>query len=264
MDTSTTFDPALCARYADIEDRHFWFRTRTRLITELARQVTAGLAPGYRVLEVGCGTGVLLRALESACTGGHVTGLDLYHEALSLCRSRSRAALIQADVRALPLTAGFSLVGMFDMLEHLPDDRAILDGLFGLVAPGGALILTVPAHASLWSYFDEANHHCRRYEPAELSEKLTRAGFAVEYLSNFMAATFPLIWLKRRWSGRDYAPAERTPDRARQLAFAELSIVPGVNGLLECVLAAEVALLARRVSLPFGSSLVAIARRVSK
>src|SRR5439155_18247453 len=134
-------------------------------------------------------------------------------------RRRSRAMLIQADIHHSPLGVPASLVGILDVLEHLPDDVAVLRDLRRMLAPRGVLLLTVPAHQSLWSYFDEASNHQRRYSPRELREKLRAAGFNVEYLSQFMMPLFPVMWL-----GRRIAAVSRRNTNPTQMARSELKI----------------------------------------
>lgn len=261
----TTFDSRFLDRFTEIEDRHFWFRARNRIIGAAAARLTAGLPAGYRVLEVGCGTGVVLAQLERSCPAGRVVGMDLYHNGLVHARRRTKCPLVQGDIHHLPFAPGFHLVGIFDVLEHIPDDRAILSRLFELTLPGGAVLLTVPAHQSLWSYFDEAAFHCRRYEAAQLRERLTSAGFVVEHLTEFMAATYPLVWLQRKVSSWRRRSGDDPMETAFQMTSRELSIVPVVNGALELILRAEARLLtalwARGRSLPLGTSLMAVARR---
>src|SRR5262245_7133302 len=187
-----SYDPSFFARLFAIEDRHFWFCARNHVISTIVSQLTTDLTAGYRVLEVGCGTGNVLRFLERACPRGTVIGMDLFGEGLRYASHRTSCALVQGDMHAAPFAAQFELIGLFDVLEHLQDDRRVLNDLTGMLAPGGALLLTVPAHRSLWSYFDEASCHCRRYEPEELESKLRDAGYQVEYLTQYMASVFPL------------------------------------------------------------------------
>ncbi|HYN88796.1 MAG TPA: class I SAM-dependent methyltransferase, partial [Ardenticatenaceae bacterium] len=153
------YDPQHFAPLFAIEDRHFWFRSRNRVIAAVARQLTADLNARYRVLEVGCGTGNVLRVLERVCARGTVMGMDLFAEGLSYARARTTCTLLQGDMRRPPFDAEFDLIGLFDVLEHLPDDVQVLRDLYAMLAPGGRLLMTVPAGPSLWSYFDEASGH---------------------------------------------------------------------------------------------------------
>ena len=251
------YDPSFFENLAAAEDRHFWFRARNRVIEVLAAQLTAGLAPGFRVLEVGCGTGSALRALERACPRGTVVGMDLFGEGLHHAR-RHGSRLVQADLHRPPFAAGFELVGVFDVLEHLADDVRVLADLARLLAPHGALLVTVPAGRRLWSFYDETVRHRRRYEVGELAASLREAGYEVEYLTPYMSAILPLVWARRKLA-RGGRPASEAESHA--LAEDEFRIVPGLNEVLRWCLAPEAGRIARRRQLPFGTSLVAVARR---
>jgi SAM-dependent methyltransferase len=252
------YDPAFFDRLADIEDRHFWFRARNLLIYELTRRITSSFNPKNLVLEVGCGTGNVLRVLRKACPSCTVAGVELWRDGLRHARTRSDAALVQADVREWPFGRQVDLVGMFDVLEHIPEDRKTLVALRQCLAPGGRLLLTVPAHQSLWSYFDEAAKHCRRYSPDDIRQKLTEAGFQVEFLSQFMSCIFPLVWIVRKLRGLS---RQADSQSVQAQASGEFRIVPGFNQLLTFLLNLEAAWVARGHRLPIGTSLVVIARR---
>jgi SAM-dependent methyltransferase len=248
------YDPSFFENLCAVEDRHFWFRARNRMISQLLARVVSGLRPGYRVLEVGCGDGNVLRYLQQACPDGIVVGMDFYAEGLRLARRRSECALVQGDMARPPFSAGFQVVGLFDVLEHLDDDRSALRRLANMLEPGGTLLVTTPAAPSLWSDFDIASGHCRRYERDELAAKLEEAGFRVERLTNAMASIYPLVWLSRRGKTGRAAPADAVRD--------ELRIVPVVNEVLAFLLAREADWIGRGGSLPFGTSLVAVARKI--
>jgi ubiquinone/menaquinone biosynthesis C-methylase UbiE len=250
------YDPAFFDTLDAVEDRHFWFRARRRAVAAILRQVTASLPDGYRVLELGCGNGGMLRLLRDSCPGGKVVGMDLYEEGLRHARRRCDCALVRGDVRQPPFHEAFAIVGLFDVLEHVADDAAMLEHVHRLLTPAGAVILTVPAHMSLWSYFDVAAHHARRYAPCELHARLEEAGFVVEYLTQFMGAIYPLVWLGRRIKqvvGRSRDAVEMTQD--------DLRITPGLNELLGFVLAGEAEQIRHRRRLTRGTSLLALARK---
>jgi len=253
-----SYDPQFFARIADIEDRHFWFCARNRIIAAAVRRVVGGLPAGYRVLEVGCGTGVVLHQLTELCRGGEVMGVDLFPEAVAFASQRAACRAIVGDILNPPPLGDFDVVGMFDVLEHLTNDRQILGGLNRMLRPEGRLLLTVPAHMSLWSYFDVAACHCRRYECADLTRVLGENGFEVEYLTEFMMSLFPLVWFLRRVNG---GHTTTDPKKAAERAATELKIVPVVNALLKFVLTVETFAIQRRWRLPIGTSLLAVARK---
>jgi SAM-dependent methyltransferase len=240
-----------------VEDRHFWFRARNAVLDGLVQQLEAPLKPGYRVLEVGCGTGNTLRVLRERCRRGSFVGVDFQHDGLAYARERTGSPLVQADICCAPFLPAirFNLIGIFDVLEHIDDDRRMLDALRSWTAPGGALLITVPAAPALWSPFDVAACHRRRYTVDTLREKLVEAGFRIEYLSPFMACLYPLLWAHRRF------PYPRRRGRLPfDMAREELRVVPVVNSALAWLLWPEPAVIRARRRIPFGTSLIAIAR----
>lgn len=255
------YAPDFFSSISEVQERHFWFRARNRIIAAAIRHHASQLAPGYRVLEVGCGTGNVTRVLERMCSTGLVVGFDLFEVGLQYARQRLSCPLVQGDLRDLPFRPGFSIIGLFDVLEHQPDDIELLKNLHALLAPDGVLVLTVPAHQSLWSYFDEASRHCRRYELDDLERKLRCVGYRVEFLSEYMAALFPLLWLRRRFASLGRARYCEDQSYAHKLALQELRVIPGLNALLTWVLAVEVRFVARGHRLPIGTSLLAVVRR---
>jgi len=254
------YNPQHFAELDAVEENHFWFRARRKIVGALACQVTAMLPAGYHVLEVGCGNGSLLPTLQSACPDGQVIGMDLFLEGLRHAQRRTDGLLVQGNAEQQPFGVKFALVGLFDVLEHIPDDQAILRAIHHMLIPGGVLLITVPAHMTLWSHFDVASDHCRRYDVAELRRKLRDAGFAVEYATQILAGLFPVMWASRRWRAlRRRMRREDTSSEA--MVSAELSVSPLVNALFSRLLAAEMPLHRRRLGVPMGTSLLAIARR---
>ena len=259
----SSYDPAFFDHLARIESRHFWFRTRNKIIATLAEQITKNFPAAYRVLEVGCGTGNVLRALQQACPRGTVTGMDLYAEGLRFARTRTSCPLVQGNLEQPGFGVQFDLIGAFDVVEHLSDDTRVFRSIHSMLKPNGVLLLTVPAHQSLWSYFDEVSHHCRRYEPADLRHKLELSGYEIEFLSQFMTSIYPLLYLVRRiGSVRRRSCRLNSAKSDRDLSMKELRIVPVVNGILAFVLNQETKLIKRRRVLPFGTSIIVAARRV--
>jgi SAM-dependent methyltransferase len=255
------YDPAHFAVLYDIEDRHFWFRTRRQIIRAIVSPLAAKAAHGYLALEAGCGSGNMLRALEQACPNGTVIGVDMFSEGLRYARQRVSCPLIQGDIGHLPFRRQFDLIGCFDVLEHQPDDLRVLEDMRTMLAEDGVLVMTVPAHPSLWSYFDEASGHCRRYDLADLEAKLSSTGYKVELVTHFMMSIFPLIWITRRLNSPDRSPGRAREAQADQLAQGELRIIPVLNNFLAFLLSIEGWLVVRHRRLPMGTSLLAVARK---
>jgi SAM-dependent methyltransferase len=250
------FNPDYFPLLQRAERRHFWFRARNRALRAVLGSLP--LPESACVLEVGCGTGNSLALVAASFPHAFAVGLDRFAEGLKFARERVDCSLVQAEIATLPFNTGFDLICVLDVLEHVPDDMAVLRGLRGALSDGGRLLVTVPAEPALWSYFDEAAGHQRRYRESELAGRLAEAGFTVEYLTPFMAAIYPLVRLIR---GLKKTCTPMDPEARDALTARELRVVPVVNGCLEMLLRPECALLRRRDRLPFGTSLMAVARK---
>jgi len=254
------------APLAAAEARHFWFRARRDLIRTLARQLAPTLPEPTRVVEIGCGTGFVTEALVELFGASSVTAVEPAGEALRIARARLPCKVLEGDIRSASALlaeegageAKVSLVAMFDVLEHIEDERGALASARSLLAPGGALLLTVPAHQSLWSYFDEEAGHFRRYERGQLVHALEDAGFRVEYASAFFRLLYPMMRTSR-WLNGLRGKRESAVER-REKTFEELRIVPVVNDVLSWALSRESGRVARRRSHGLGTSMVAVAR----
>ena len=255
------FDPALFARLFAAEDRHFWFGARNEALKTVIRSVRPQLPANYKVLEVGCGTGNTLRMLREACDdAGIVVGMDLFGEGLKYARRRTSVPLVQGRVEQQPFATPFDLVGMFDVLEHIQDDRATLRQIRALLNPGGYLLVTVPAGKALWSRFDDEAHHCRRYEQDELRSRLVEAGLVVEYLTPFMMSLYPLARAARWWSGQANRVRLEFNRPVKSVIETDITVRLGLNELMALLLKWELPTLRRRALMPMGTSLMALAR----
>ncbi len=247
-------DPAAYEEMRRLEDHHWWFEGRRRAVLPLVTQALAG-RERPRVLEVGCGTGGNLAALERRLPGASCLGLDLDAGALALCTGRGLGAgLVRADGARLPLANGsIELILALDVIEHLEDEAALLAEFRRVLSPGGRLVASVPAYPALWSPHDDFLHHRRRYRPGELERGLERAGLRVRARRGFNCALLGPIALLR-WAKRRRAAAGAAP----RSDFFE---VPGpVNRALATFLGLEAAL-ARRLRLGHGLSFLVCAER---
>jgi SAM-dependent methyltransferase len=245
------YDPAHFAELARLEAGNFWFRARNRLITwAIARHF-----PGARsLLEVGCGTGFVLSGIATAFPGLRLAGSEAATEGLAFAQARAPgASLLQMDARRVPFRDEFDVVGAFDVIEHIEDDRAVLAEMRAAAVPGGGVLLTVPQHPWLWSEYDARAGHLRRYRARELAAKIAGAGLEIVRMASFVALLLPFMYLSRR--------AQRAPGPGYD-PLAELRIAPWANRMLECVLGAERAFIRMGMKFPAGGSLLVVARRL--
>jgi 2-polyprenyl-3-methyl-5-hydroxy-6-metoxy-1,4-benzoquinol methylase len=244
-------DERFYAEYYEVEDRHWWFLGRREVILRMLAAHLPRLAGGpLRLLDVGTGTGALLRHLERF---GEVHAVDVEAEAVRFSHLRGATSVRLYDGTTLPYDdASFDVVTAFDVLEHVPDDSVVLAEMLRVLRPGGTLMVMVPAFPFLWGRQDEISHHYRRYLRSGLGEQVRRAGFQLERLSYFntlLFAPIAVVRLMRRYTGADVVTSD-----------FEMTAEGPVNRLLTRVFAAEARFVARW-NLPFGVSLVAVARR---
>ncbi|MBV9425497.1 MAG: class I SAM-dependent methyltransferase [Solirubrobacterales bacterium] len=228
-----------------MDDHHWWYRGRRRIIrAELDR---LPLPPRARVLDAGCGSG---RMLVELVRYAEVHGIELDEDAAQLARARGLGEVRIGRLEELPWEDGaFDLITAFDVIEHTPDDRRTLSELQRVSAPGGWLLLTVPAYQALWSQHDEVNHHYRRYGRPTLRATATDAGWRVRRMTSFnslLLAPAAAVRLARR--------RRRRSDYESELTIGP----PWLNSALEQPLRAEARWLATGHTLPFGLSLLAV------
>ncbi len=238
-------------RLADAEERSFWFRSRNRLLLWALEE---HFPSARSLLEVGCGNGYVLAAIAASHPGMRVAGSDLSDAGLRHARTRiPHATLVRADARALPFAGEFDVVGAFDVLEHVADDRAALAAIGRALRPGGGLVVTVPQHRWLWSETDRYSGHERRYSRRELAGKLEACGFRVRLATSFVSLLLPAMAASRTWQA--LSPRPFHPGR-------EFALPGRVDGLLERAMRVEGAAIRRGARLPAGGSLLMVAERV--
>lgn len=239
--------PSAYLDMAAVEERHWWFEGRRRVLSACIGRL--GLKPGARILELGSGTGGNLPLLRRF---GSVTAVEMNEAARDIALSRHAGADIRGGMLPHDLPLGeqtFDLVCLFDVLEHVEDDAAALRAARMRLAPGGAMLITVPAYKALFGPHDEELHHKRRYERAELEAALLAAGLRIGKLSFINAALLPLAW------------ALRMLDKALRRPHPTGTSMPPapLNALFAGIFGAE-GLVLPYLNLPFGLSLLALAR----
>jgi SAM-dependent methyltransferase len=240
--------PELYQQLWDLEDRHWWFRGRRRIVSALLGKLE--LPDDAKILDLGCGTGGNLEMLSGF---GTVTGIEMDAMAAELAGQRGRAPVLRGSLPDdLPVGEGsFDCVTMLDVLEHIEQDAQSLKSVNRLLAPGGHLLLTVPAFRFLWGPHDEAHHHKRRYRADVLRALLQGAGFSVAKISYYNTWLFPPVALVRLL--RKFLPAGE--------AGVEVTLPPPwINRFLGALFASERHVLTR-ARLPFGISLLAVAKK---
>jgi SAM-dependent methyltransferase len=266
IDGFRCYAPALAVDHADypsdgfdvtaaVEERSFWCRTRNRVLRAVVERFSDRNRP-LDLLEIGCGTGTVLGALR-AVSNLRLTGSEIYLQGLRHARQRLPGVdFIQLDATAMPFRDAYDIVGAFDVLEHIDADELVMRQVRASLRPGGLFVLTVPQYQWMSSRIDEMVCHKRRYSRSELLTKLEAAGFDVVYTTSFVTTLFPLMAAMRLLDRLRPAPVDVKADFRSQVALP----LP-VNFLFDWISRLDEVLLKAGASLPFGGSLLAVARR---
>ena len=234
------------------EQRHFWFRGFRRFVEPLVAQALSGVS-APRILDCGCGTGHNMRLLSAF---GDVWGFDLSWGGFRFAREYGQHRIAQASVTQIPFQSGqFDLVTAFDILAclHEPEEARALAEITRVLRPGGAFVLNTAALPFLRGQHAVFGREVRRATRRGLRASLERAGFEVLRITYTNFTLFPLVAPVRvgqRLIGLS-TPEETGTDIA--VPFAPL------NAALTALVTAESVAL-RRVNMPIGSSLLALAR----
>lgn len=235
---------------------HWWNIGRRRVLEAALSRHFKSSSAEQKVLDVGCGAGGNILFLKNF---GQVTGLDISEEALRFSRKEPFANLVLGNAETLPFPdASFDVVSILDCIEHLEDDRKALHECRRVLKKDGVLLLTVPAHKWLWSRHDEALHHKRRYTRGELKKKIENAGFSVRELSHFVIPAIPFLLLKKCIR---VIKKVLFPKKQEIIDTYDVLLPPFLNSALILWISIE-KMLMRFFSLPLGSSLLAVARKM--
>jgi SAM-dependent methyltransferase len=231
-----------------VQAHHWWYTARRRILEGVLQRVRDQGLPDGTLYDLGCGVGANLPVLEKF---GPTVGVDMSEEAVTFCHERGHANVVRADLDHLQgLEPGSGkVVVLADVIEHLDDERDCLQAAHRALAPGGALIVTVPAYMFLWSPADDINHHRRRYTASSLRRTLEPL-FAIEHLTYFNTLLFGLVLAGRigekllRRGGDDMAkiPAEPWNSALTAIFGSETHLIP-------------------RYRLPFGVSILCVCRK---
>lgn len=242
--------PDAYVEMAGTQATHWWFVARREILRSQISRLN--LPPNADILEVGSGTGANLDLLADF---GKVVALEMRPEAIALAQQRCGSAGKQISMKQgtcpqdLPaLSQKFDLICLFDVLEHIEQDRESLAGLAVLLKPTGTLMLTVPAYQWMWGPHDVHLHHKRRYSKRSLSSRCAHAGLSISRMSHFNTLLFPLAILGRmveKITGKQTSATQTPP--------------APINALFTRLFALERHIL-NRLQMPFGLSLLLLAR----
>ena len=234
---------------ARVESDHWYYNGKREIVRRWIQRVRK-VSESDTLLDCGAGSGLFASEMAKHC---RVNVLDTHEESLQMLRQRFRPGQVLTLVDdAIPLPpATVEYVTALDVLEHTPDDQAVVDGFARVLRPGGLAVVTVPASMALWSDWDEVLHHYRRYSVPSLVALFDNDDWRIEAVNYTNVLVYPLVWLARHWRAR-----KTTDPEAKR---AEHAMLPGwINRLLRFQF---VSLALSSIPMPFGVSVVLVARR---
>jgi len=262
------FQPEYYQRLYDIEEKHWWAQGMRDAMDALLKQARRSVHK-LRVLDIGCGTGLLINYLkERYPLDGEVVGLDVSEHALKFCQQRGAQKLILGSATEVPLPSkSFDLIICIDTLQHLSpagaDDVAIVE-FARLLASGGLLYLRTNSRLGHLELEGADRDQYRRYDVPTVTRMLESQGFVVEratYLNMFpsaVAALREVFTAARRHQHHHHTDAIGPGLKIKPYAagFAWL------NHLLQFELYLESLMIGAGISLPFGHSCGFVARKL--
>lgn len=239
------------ARVARIEETSFWFRHRNGIIGDIVQR----FAPGGPIVDVGGGNGFVSLGLARRDLSTIV--VEPGRDGAGIAFARGQATVQGALQKDMFARGSVPAIGLFDVVEHVADDRAFLGMCRDALAPGGYIYVTVPALPSLWSSDDEFAGHYRRYTRRTLGRVLADAAFEPVQMSCFFSLLVVPVFLLRTLPSR----LRRRKVVEVDDAFAHHTTSSAIEALLMNALAFERRWIARGHTVPFGTSLIAVARK---
>lgn len=231
---------------AQLQEQHWWYEGRRRILAHIISGLD--LPEKSKILEAGCGPGANLTMLKNF---GDICAFEPNEFAAKFASELSGLKVTRGTLpNEIPFKSAFSLIGAFDVIEHIEEDGQSLKALYEKTEKGGYAVFTVPAHQFLWSYHDEINHHKRRYSLKDFRAVLEQSGYQVEKISYYNMWLFPLAVLARtlkKFLGQDKK--------------ADVALPPKIlNSILTFAFSTERHFL-RFMNLPFGLSIIAVCHK---
>lgn len=229
------------------EETHFFYTANHTIILALLEK----FSPKKRVLKIldaGCGTGLLAKKLEKY---GNVIGVDISPEALKFAKKRGTKAVL-GSVDKLPFKDNsFDVVTSMDVIYHkqVDDNKALLE-FYRVLKPGGILILRVPANKWLRTNHDKHVHTRERYSRSELKNKLEKAGLIIRKLTYINLSLLPLAIISQL----------KESIFPKEVSSGVNKIPASINSQLNNILISEEKL-STYFNLPFGLGLIAVCQK---
>lgn len=222
------------------QKNNWWFKARKNIVKKIMNRYI--YKKNNAILEVGCGYGIMTEILTSF---GQVEGLEPYSDCYNYLKQNIPGKYSNTDFFKFKPTKKYDVLALFDVLEHIEDDKKVVKKINSLLKKKGMVVLTVPAYMFLWSHHDDLNNHYRRYVKKDLTKLFQMNGFKIKKLTYFNTILFPLAYIQKITQNKNSKPFNPN-NLLNKILYSifnqESNIVPVIN-------------------LPFGVSLLLIAEK---
>src|SRR5215471_3163341 len=179
--------------YPEGIENHFWYVARNGIVSDTIRWIESRQQrPIGKMLEIGCGRGIVVEYLRR--TGRECFGAEL--SPASVQDAVKDYVWSGTDCLSLPehFQTEIELILLLDVIEHIQDTVSFLAGIAQAYPNCRWLVISVPARMELWSNFDEAYGHFRRYDEAILRRELAQAGAELLRSRYRFVLLYPVIY----------------------------------------------------------------------
>ena len=239
--------------YLDAADTsHFWVRWRFQWALTGLKKLKIPLNQKAWAVDVGCGLGIVKKQYEDV-TAWEIDGFDVDYDSLKRAAGAQRGKLYYYDIleKRKEFEEKYEYLFLFDVLEHIDKPIEFLAACRFHLKKEGLIIINVPAMPWLYSSYDEANGHVKRYQKRDLTHELTQGGFSVAYLTFWGFFMVPLAYLRKIFLSKN-----KSKGQIIAAGFQVRNQI--VNKILHSFCLLERMLFSRP---PAGTSLMAIARK---
>lgn len=232
-----------------LEDNYWWFLARREIISKTIKK-SLKIATDEYILDVGCGTCGMAEYLSKDF---NVVAIDTSELALEYCKKRGVEHSFLSTLVSFPKGKyNIKAITILDVIEHIEDDKSIVEQLYDSLPSGGYLIASVPAYQFLWSFHDEVHKHYRRYSLSNFKRLISNAGFQIQFATYFNSFLFPVAFAKR------FIDKLFSLEKKNEYA---IEIVPkSINTIFTKIFEFEKTFFPK-VSFPFGLSILLIAKK---
>jgi len=228
--------------------RHFWYDGREKIILGLLEDIIDNSVE--RIIDYGCGTGKLISSLTSIYPKKEIHGADISESAIEHCMQSGLTNITNLNINE-PKKQYYDLILCCDVLEHILDEEEFLNRLKAMLRTEGKILFTVPAYNILWSGEDYVSKHFRRYTKRRLIKTLARTEMSAIQSSYFnILLFFPLLGVLLM--KRVFQP--------RSMYKTDIGNMNRVANLILAWIFASERWLLKYVSLPFGASIIVVAK----